>query len=64
MKKFVVYYYQRTKNGLKEKTMEVQALSRFRARIMAQDLLPRHSYIGNVYRKNGENHKLVLAGLL
>lgn len=64
MKKFVAYYFQATKNGIKEKTLEVKANTRQKAWAMAYDVLPRHSYMGNVYLKNGENHKLVKAGLL
>jgi len=64
MKSFVVYYYQRTKRGTKEKTMKVEAVSRSTAFYLASKMLPRHSWIGNVYTEGGKYHKMVLAGLL
>jgi hypothetical protein len=64
MKIFVVYYTQQTKRGAKEKSVEIKSTSRARAFCLASQMLPRHSNMGNVYRKNSDNHKLVQAGLL
>lgn len=64
LKTFVAYYFQKTKRGEKEKTMEIKAKNRTEVFVKAKQSLPRHSWLGNVYLKNGEFHKLVKAGLL